>query len=52
LQIVFNNKIKGMVQIFEMTAKENEKKSGEYWSYGRERDREEKQLLTSQTWSS
>ena len=42
LQVVFNDKIKEMVQIFEMTATENEKTPNEYWDYVRERDRKEK----------
>jgi hypothetical protein len=43
LQSVFNDKIKEIVQIFEMTATENEKRPSEYWDYVRERDRRKKQ---------
>jgi len=38
LQSVFNERIKEMVQIFEMTAIEDEKTPDEYWHYVRERD--------------
>lgn len=41
LQAVFNDKIKEMVQIFEMTATEKEKTPGEYWDYVRKRDQQE-----------
>jgi hypothetical protein len=43
LQVVFNDKIKEIVQIFEMTATENEKTPNEYWDYVREADRRAKQ---------
>jgi hypothetical protein len=43
LQPVFNDKIKEIVQIFEMTATENERIPSEYWDYVRERDRRKKQ---------
>ncbi|MGA3192833.1 MAG: hypothetical protein ABSD73_10040 [Candidatus Bathyarchaeia archaeon] len=39
LQSVFNDKMKDIVQIFEMTATENERIPSEYWDYVRERDR-------------
>jgi len=38
LQAVFNVRIKEMVQLFEMTAIEDDKTSDEYWDYVRERD--------------
>jgi hypothetical protein len=38
LQAVFNIRIKEMVQLFEMTAIEDDKTSDEYWDYVRERD--------------
>jgi hypothetical protein len=43
LQAVFNDKIKEIVQMFEMTATENEKTPSKYWDYVRERDRNKKQ---------
>jgi hypothetical protein len=42
LQAVFNDKVKGMIQIFEMTAREKEKTPKEYWDYVRKRDQQEK----------
>jgi hypothetical protein len=42
MQAVFNEKIKDMVQIFELNATEKEKNPEEYWDYVRERDNEEK----------
>jgi hypothetical protein len=42
LQIVFNDKIKDIAQIFEMTAAKNEKTPSEYWTYVREKDQTEK----------
>ncbi len=43
LQAVFNEKMKELAQIFEMTAAEKEKTPTEYWDYVRERDRQERQ---------
>lgn len=43
LQVVFNDRIKEMVQIFGMTAKDGGKTPSEYWDYVRERDRKKKQ---------
>ena len=43
LQAVFRDKMKEIVQMFEMTASEEEKTPHEYWDYVRERDRQEKQ---------
>jgi hypothetical protein len=43
LQVVFNDRIEGMVQIFGMTAKDGGKPPSEYWDYIRERDRKKKQ---------
>jgi len=43
LQTVLNERIKEMVQIFEMTATEKKRTPSEYWDYVRERDRNEKE---------
>jgi len=40
LQVVFNDRIKEMLQIFEMTAIESEKNPEEYWDYVKERDKQ------------
>ena len=42
LQIVFNDKIKEIVQIFEMTATENEKIPDEYRDHVKKRDQNKK----------
>jgi hypothetical protein len=42
LQAAFSDRIKEMVQMFEMSASEEEKTPKEYWDYVRERDRQEK----------
>jgi hypothetical protein len=39
MQMIFNDKIKEMTQIFEMDAIEKEKRPGEYWDYVKERDK-------------
>jgi len=43
LQVVFKDRVKEMVQIFGMTATEEEKIPSEYWDYVKERDRNKKQ---------
>jgi len=42
MQAVFNEKIKDIVQIFELNATEKEKNPEEYWDYVRECDEKEK----------
>jgi hypothetical protein len=45
LQAVFNDKVKEIVQIFELNATEKMKTPAEYWNYVRERDLQQKQSL-------